>query len=149
MLNIICKKKFKKPVKIKNIKINQKLFFQILITKKIHESFQKISGDDSPIHTDIKFCKKNGYDKKLGYGFLIHFILSQIYGKFFPGGNELCLSQTGIFKSPFYINDVLEIVLKVVHKNNDNQIININTVFFRKKNIKIFEGSAVLKLSLR
>ena len=148
MLKIVHKKLTKTPIDIKKIKVNQKLYFNILITDKVHKNFEKFSGDDSPVHTKINFCKNNGYSKKVGYGFLLNWILSQIYGKYFPGGNELCLSQTGIFKSPFFVGDQLKIVLIVTHKNTENQIINLSTSFFRKKNIKVFEGNAVLKLSL-
>ena len=148
MIKIHVNKKIKTPVNIKSIKKNFTLKFKVFISKKIHSDFEKLSGDNSPIHSSITFCKKNGYKKKLGYGFLINCILSQIYGKFFPGGNELCLSQTGIFKSPYFIVDTLTIILKVDHKSVENQIVNISTVFYRQNKIKIFHGNGILKLSL-
>ena len=43
---------------IKDIKLNSIKKFKIKISEKLHKDFIKFSGDNSPIHTDIKFCKK-------------------------------------------------------------------------------------------
>ena len=126
-----------KNIKYKNldvIKIGETLICKIIITDRIHNKFCKLSGDNSPIHNNLNFCKKNGYSKIMGYGFLIHCILSKIYGTIFPGGNELCLKQDGNFINPYFVGDELLIKIKVIYKNLDLKIINLSTEFFRKKN---------------
>ena len=95
-MNITLKNKIKnRPTQIKNIKIGLTNKFSLKVTEKLHNDFKKFSGDNSPIHSDFKFCKENNYKKKLGYAFLITSALSKIFGVYFPGGNELCLHQFG------------------------------------------------------
>ena len=67
-------------LKIKDFKNNQKFLFKVKITKKLHEDFIKFSGDNSPIHSSVNFCKKNYYKKVVGHAFLLTSILSKIYG---------------------------------------------------------------------
>jgi len=148
-MNIIQKeKKNKKPLDIKKIKIGLTKSFSLKITEKLHNQFKIFSGDVSPIHNDIKFCKFNKFKKKLGYAFLITSALSKIYGVYFPGGNELCLHQSCNFKNPFYINDILLFKLKIVQVNQLTKIVSINTEVKSKKKI-IFDGHSILKLSLK
>ena len=103
--------------KINNIKLNKPKKFSVVITKALHEKFIRFSGDNSPIHQNMKFLKRNNFKEKMGHGFLITCILSKIYGKFFPGGSELCISQSLFFRAPFYVGDSLKIEIIPVKKN--------------------------------
>ena len=132
---------------IKDIKLNSIKKFKIKISEKLHKDFIKFSGDNSPIHTDIKFFKKNSFKKPLGHSFLITSILSKIYGKYFPGGSELCLKQNCNFRKPFYINDNLEIQIIPIKKNIALKILEIRTVIYKRKKI-IFDGEAIFQLVL-
>jgi len=145
---IIKGKKYKTPIPIKKIKLGQERKFSIKITEKIHEGFSKFSGDNSKIHTDINFCKKNGYKKKLGYSFLLTTILSNIYGKIFPGGNDLCLKQNCNFKYPYFVNDTLKFRIKVNQVNREKKLLGIECKINNQQNKLIFEGDSILLLSL-
>ena len=48
--------------KINDIKLNKPKRFSVVITKKLHEEFIKFSGDNSPIHQNIKFLKRNNFN---------------------------------------------------------------------------------------
>ena len=74
------KGRFKKFKNFNTLKEGKKISFKIKISKKIHNDFKYFSGDNSKIHSDIEFCRKNNYKKLMGYGFLITCILSNIYG---------------------------------------------------------------------
>ena len=132
---------------INEIKLNKQKKFKIKVTKKLHQQFIKFSGDDSPIHTDVKFCKKNKFAKPIGHAFLITVILSKIYGKYFPGGTELCLIQTCNFRKPFYVNDILEIIITPIKKKISLKILEITVIIYSKKKI-IFDGEALFQLTL-
>jgi len=134
--------------KIKDIKLNQSKRFKINITKKLHEEFIKFSGDNSPIHHNIKFLKRNNYRKKMGHGFLITSILSKIYGKYFPGGRELCIRQTCFFRSPFFVGDIFQIKIVPKKKNVKLKLLEVFVEIKVKKNI-IFNGEATFILSLK
>ena len=133
--------------RINNIKLNSVKKFKIKITNKLHRDYIKFTGDNSPIHTDIKFCKKNKFKKPLGHAFLLTSILSKIYGKYFPGGSELCLRQTCNFRKPFFVNDNLEIKIVPTKKNIKLRILEIRIIIISNKKI-VFDGEALFQLSL-
>tara|TARA_B100000963_G_scaffold109706_1_gene95489 strand:+ start:5421 stop:5867 length:447 start_codon:yes stop_codon:yes gene_type:complete len=133
-------------IDIKDVKSKKKVFL-VKITKKMHFDFIKLSGDNSPIHTNKKFAVKNGFKKPMCHGFLISIILSNIYGKKFPGGSELCVSQTSFFRSPFYIGDTLRIELMSIKKNIKLKLLELEVKIFIKKKL-IFNGEAKFVLAL-
>jgi 3-hydroxybutyryl-CoA dehydratase len=148
-MNIKLKEKnFKTPIHIKKLKIGLKRQYTLKITSKLHNQFKKFSGDNSPIHNDLNFCKINRYKKKLGYAFLLTAALSKIYGVYFPGGNELCVHQSCNFRKPYFINDNLLFTLKVIQLNKESKIITLN-IDITCKNKIIFNGQSILKLSLK
>tara|TARA_B100000242_G_C43035020_1_gene482494 strand:- start:790 stop:1245 length:456 start_codon:yes stop_codon:yes gene_type:complete len=122
--------------------------FKIKISKIAHNNFKKFTGDKSPIHTKIRFCKKNGYKKNIGYAFLLTNILSNIFGMHFPGGTELCLKQVCNFKKPFYVNDTLNILLRVIQKNINAKLITVSIIIKNQKKNIIFEGETIFQLIL-
>lgn len=138
----------KKTHFIENMRLGSQKKFGIKITKKLHNNFSKFTGDKSPIHSNKKFCKANNFKDLVGYGFLITAIISKLYGMYFPGGSELCLQQTCNFKKPYYINDTLAFNLKLIQINKTNKLITIETKVFRNSKELIFEGNALLQLSL-
>ena len=134
---------------ISDYTIDDSFEYSFPITEELHRSFIQTSGDDSSIHTDLDFCKKNGYDRLVGHAFLITALLSQIYGKRFPGGNELCVSQTTNFRKPFFVNDTLKFVVKISGINKSLELLNTKVTVFNQDAIKVFSGDGILKLSLR
>ncbi len=148
MIKVISLNQKKNPFyKIKDVKLGKSKIFKVKITKDLHNKFIKFSGDNSPVHQNSKFLKKNKYKKKLGHGFLITTILSQIYGKYFPGGRELCIKQSCYFRKPFFIGDNLKIKIIPKKKFLDLKLLEI-LVEIKVKNKIIFNGEASFILSL-
>ena len=145
MINL--KGKSKKFTNFNSIKLGSSSYLSCTITNKIHNQFKNLSGDDSKIHTSLKFCKRNNHDKKMGYGFLITSILSNIYGTKFPGGLELCLSQDCKFIKPYYVGDKLTFKNKIIYKNPNLKLITISNIVYKNNKTKIFEGKAVLQIA--
>jgi acyl dehydratase len=136
-------------INIEEINIGDRYKFIFDYSEKVHNDFRHLSGDDSRIHTDIKFAKKNGFNKVLGYAFALLAFQSNIYGTQFPGGNELCLKQISNFRKPFYIGDKIEFNLEVSSLNIENKIIGIETAVSNSIGSIVYTGSALLQLSLR
>ena len=112
---------------INDFEVGHEVDDKVEITEELHKGFVTLSGDDSPIHVDHDFCKRTSFGRPIGHAFLITTLLSKIYGKIFPGGSELCLSQTCNFKRPFFIGDTLNYHLRVIHKNVDLDLVTIKT----------------------
>ena len=135
-------------VNIEDINIGDNYKFLFDYSEKVHNDFGSLSGDFSRVHSSEEFATKNGFDGVLGYAFALSAFLSKIYGTEFPGGNELCLKQISNFRKPFYIGDKIEFIIEVSSLNIDNKIIGIDTSASNSKGIIIFNGSALLQLSL-
>ncbi|WP_320664427.1 MaoC/PaaZ C-terminal domain-containing protein [Prochlorococcus sp. MIT 1223] len=133
---------------INDFNVGHTLKHHIEITEELHNSFGLMSGDNSPIHNDSDFSKSSIYKKPIGYAFLITALLSRIYGTVFPGGSELCLSQTCSFKKEYYVGDTLEFVLKVIHKNDSMRIATIDNLVLNQDQEIIFSGQAIMQLIL-
>ena len=133
--------------KIQDIKLKRSKLFKVKITNKLHKEFIKFSGDDSPIHVSTNFLRRNHYKRKIGHGFLITSILSKIYGKYFPGGRELCVRQTCFFRKPFFVDDILKIKLTPQKKNINLKMLEVSVEVKVKRKI-IFNGEVTFILSL-
>ena len=140
--------KIKAPYSINQIKVGDKKKFGIKITKKIHKTFSNFSGDKSPLHTNKKFCLKNNFKDLVGYAFLIECLISKIFGMYFPGGSELCLTQSCNFLKEYYVEDTLTFILEVIHKNKSLKLLTLETKVFNQENEMIFTGQSTMKLSL-
>lgn len=119
---------------------------KIHISEKLHQGFCDFSGDNSPLHTDHSFAKKLNYKEPIGYAFLITALLSKIYGTIFPGGSELCLSQTCNFKDIYYVGDILSFRIKVIQKNVDLRLATLETKVTNQNQKIIFTGTSVMQL---
>ena len=134
---------------IQDIFIGEEFVHKVAMTEALHLGFMELSGDKSPIHTDVEFAKKNGFQACLGYAFLLPLILSKIYGMLFPGGSELCLRQDTNFPNPYYVGDDLTFRIVVLDKNDDLQLLTAMTTIVNQDSKSIFRGKVVFKLSLR
>ena len=149
MIKIVSKNQKVSPFyTINDIKLNKPKKFSVIITKKLHQEFIKFSGDNSPIHQNMKFLKRNNFKEKMGHGFLITSILSKIYGKYFPGGTELCIKQTWFFRKPFFVGDTFQINILPKKKNIKLKLLEILVEIKVKKKI-IFNGEATFILNLK
>lgn len=142
---MLIRKKLKNYKNI-NLNIGDKFKFPFYVSEKIHRQFAEFTGDKSPIHRQKKFYNKYGYKKKLGYGFLITSVLSQIYGMFIPGGNELCLRQTCNFKKPFFVGERLNVNIIITYKNNNLKLLSVFIKVLNQKKVCVFDGEATFKL---
>ena len=133
---------------IHDINIGQEIKKSIEITEKLHYDFCKLTGDDSPIHTNAEFAKKSNYKAPIGYAFLIPALLSRIYGKEFPGGSELCLTQNCEFRSVYFVGDTLFFNLKVIQKNISFKLITLDINVENQNKVKIFSGKSIMKIIL-
>ena len=133
---------------INDINVGQEIKKSIKITKELHDDFCKLTGDDSPIHVDEEFARKSNYKAPIGYAFLITALLSKIYGKEFPGGSELCLSQNCEFRAVYYVGDTLIFNIKVIQKNISFKLITLDINVVNQNKIKIFTGQSIMKLIL-
>jgi len=137
---------------IEDIKIGDTREFEFMYDASYHYNFMKLSGDDSKVHSDIVFCQRNGYSSLLGYSYALPTMLSNIFGKHFPGGSELCLANNFNFRTPYFIDDKIIFKLEVENFDKNIHTLSLKTLAYRnstKSENLILSGNALLLLKLK
>ncbi|OGG79569.1 hypothetical protein A3A39_02400 [Candidatus Kaiserbacteria bacterium RIFCSPLOWO2_01_FULL_54_13] len=136
----------KKGKTFDEIQVGDTASFTIEITEKMHREFENLSEDESPVHTDDVFAKKSGFDKKIGYAFLLTSFLSRLYGMYLPGGTSVCLKQETSFPNPYYVGDTISVEAEVIRKIASTRIAEIRTRMKRQNGKLVLSGLGAIKL---
>lgn len=83
--------------------------FQVVITKEMHETFTKLTGDVNPMHMTEEYAKEHGYDGRLVYGMLTASFYSTLVGVYLPGERCVFHEIKTTFNAPVYEGDELTI----------------------------------------
>lgn len=83
--------------------------FQVVITKEMHETFTKLTGDVNPMHMTEEYAKEHGYDGRLVYGMLTASFYSTLVGVYLPGEHCVFHEVKTTFNAPVYEGDELTI----------------------------------------
>ena len=129
-------------LKYSEIFIGQQKSFRIKITDSMVQKFSNLSGDLNPLHMDEKFAESSSFNKRIVHGMLLASFFSQLVGMKLPGKNALYFSQTLNFRSPCYIDDVIEIVGKVTEKSDSTQMITVSTSILNESETCLIDGIA-------
>lgn len=95
--------------RITDIQIGLTEQFSTVITDDMMASFQKITGDTSPIHISETNAKNKGFNDRVVYGLLTASFYSTLVGVHLPGEFAVLSSLDITFSNPVYINDTLTI----------------------------------------
>jgi 3-oxoacyl-[acyl-carrier protein] reductase len=129
------------------IKIGKKFSTSVIISRNIIDEFSKFSGDYNPIHLDEKEAKKYGFNKPVAHGAIILSMISKLIGNEIPGPGALWLSQDINWLNPVFVDDRIEVTLKVIHFSKIHKIITLETTAFKDNKIQVMRGEAKVKIS--
>lgn len=102
-------------------------------------TFAKLSRDFNPIHTDIHFAKRKGFNAPLIYGLLLSSEISRLIGQELP---DLDCILTGIqmdFISPGFAGDELEFMAQLTMKSDATHALEFKCCIMRN-NIILCRG---------
>lgn len=98
------------------LKIDQQNIPSFLLEEKILEfkvtpdkyfSFQRVSEDFNPLHTDSEFAKSKGFEGKVMYGNILNAFISYFVGMSLPSRDVIIQCQDISFHKPVYLNDTI------------------------------------------
>ena len=98
-------------------------------------TFIDLSTDDSPIHTDHKFCQDRGFKSPLLHGALLATQLSRLIGKELPDSKAMTVGFSVEFINPAYVDDDLEFQAKLLYKSEATRIIELKFWISRQEAI--------------
>lgn len=101
------------------------------VTPDSYYSFQRISNDYNPLHTDVSFAQQKGFPDRVMYGNILNAFVSHFVGMVIPSREVMIQTQDIQFRKPVYMGD--EILLKATPEDVSEavEIINFKLKFYR------------------
>ena len=97
------------PLTIDDISEGQVASFRTTIDQAAVDAFAALTGDTNPLHTDERFAKRRGFDRRVVHGALLGGYVSRLIGLELPGTNCLLQSMRMKFLKPAYVDDEIEV----------------------------------------
>jgi 3-hydroxybutyryl-CoA dehydratase len=95
--------------RFKDLEIGHEEVFEYVVTEEKMNLFQRLSGDNNPLHVDEDFAKKHGFENRVVYGMLSASLISTCGGVYLPGKYCLIQQVESKFLAPVFIGDVLSV----------------------------------------
>ena len=84
-------------------------------TEKMMQLFMEISGDMSPVHTDVNYAKSRGFDGVVVYGGILVAQISRMVGMHLPGHDALSRGLNIHYVRPLLVGQQAELEARVAH----------------------------------
>ena len=110
--------------KSQHIEVNYK------VTPEVYYSFQRMSNDYNPLHTDEAFAKQKGFSGRVMYGNILNGMVSHFVGMALPSRNVMIQSQDIAFRKPVYLNDEILLKSEIETVSDAVEIINFKLKFY-------------------
>ena len=122
-------------------------FIQSFIaSKEIHEKFIELFKDQNRFHTDTSFAVSKGFKDKLIHGNILNGFLSFFIGECLPYKNAVIHSQYIEYSRPVYIDDRLELFVKIAEVHESVNAIEFKYYFKNQDDVKVAKGKFQLGL---
>lgn len=128
-----------------DVAVGDEVWFEKKIGREEMKKFENLTGNTTPLHTDLEYAKKKGFQGIVVYGLLAASYFSTLFGMFLPGEKCLCLSHNIIYKNPLIENETIKVYGKVTHKIDGLEILIMETKIFNEKDVLIIDGEAKVK----
>ncbi len=111
-------------------------------TQKQVDIFIELTGDNNPIHYDIKYSENTIFKKPIIHGFLSASIFSKILGISMPGYGTIYLKQEINFKLPMYVGIEYKCKVEILDINGSKYT--LRTIITNEKEEITIDGLAVV-----
>ena len=116
------------------------------ISDELVSDFVKLSNDRNSLHTVDAFAIEKGFKSSVVQGNLQNCFISYFIGECLPSENVMILSQTINYKKPVYINDILNLRVKIIGVFESVDLIEFEFNFTNQLNKIISKGIIKIKL---
>lgn len=131
--------------KYEDIKINDEVEFSYQLNNEKMQMFRKITNDENPLHTDLKYAQEKGYNEKVVYGMLTSSALSTLAGMYMPGEQSLIYNVEVSFLKPVFLSNCPLIVRGVVKEKDDRfRLIKLKVIITDTNNEKVLKGNMTI-----
>jgi 3-hydroxybutyryl-CoA dehydratase len=117
---------------------------KVTVTADMVQKFAEVSGDFNPIHLDDDYAKTTIFGRRIAHGMLSSALISRTLSHELDNGG-IYLKQNLKFVNPIYIDEEVEIELKVLAYHDRRGIGSIQTIVRKTSNGDIVvEGEAMI-----
>ena len=131
---------------IENIRIFEGFIKDIrfIVTENEYKSFQVCSKDMNPLHLNDDYARTHGFDNRVMYGNILNAFISYTVGMELPTQNVVLLAQSIQYKNPVYLNDVLNMRLKVKGISEAARSVTFNFKFCNSEGKIVAKGDIII-----
>jgi acyl dehydratase len=92
--------------------------FSVVVTSAMLDSFRALSGDSNPLHCDLEYARRAGFDGVVAHGLLSASFYSALVGVHLPGRSCLLHGIDVRFSNAVYAGDALHVSGEIAHLND-------------------------------
>lgn len=130
---------------IEELKIGDSAIFAKTISESDVYLFAELTGDNNPAHLNEVYAKKSIFKERIVHGMLTASLISAVLGTVLPGSGTIYLSQEVKFLKPVKIGDTIKAEVKVIHIDNEKNIVKLETNCINQNEEKVLSGFALVK----
>lgn len=127
------------------MKIGQVVSKKFKATNDVVQQIAITSGDYNPIHLDEQYAEKSVFKRRIAHGLFCLNGISNIIGNKFPGPGTIILEQSFKYKKAVYIDDEIEIFIKVIDKEDDKDRYVLEITCVNQNSENVLEGTTIVK----
>ena len=128
----------------KDVKVNNTVSLTKKITEEDLQTIITLSGDNNPIHVDVKFAERTMFKGRIVHGIAALALVSAALTRLLGPGN-VWLGQNFVFKTPIRINDVLTVHLRILEISK-TKVSTIETRCINQREEIILEGTGTSRV---
>ncbi|WP_041082450.1 MaoC family dehydratase [Thermotoga profunda] len=123
-----------------NFQVGQTYSEKFVVTEKMVRDFSELIGDKNPVHLDEEYAKSTRFKKRICHGMLVASFISKVLGMNFPGPGTILVKQQLKYRSPVYIDEQIEIQVKITQMIPDRQRLVLDTNVIKEDGTIAIEG---------
>lgn len=94
-------------------RLGDKFEESFIVTDRTYSGFIQLFKDRNPLHTNEQFAKEKGFRGKVMHGNILNGFISYFIGESLPSKNVIIHLQEIQYKNPLYLNDKLDLEVRV------------------------------------
>jgi len=114
-------------LKINEIELGQKAYFQKTITESDVYLYSGITGDLNPAHINQVEAENSIFKGRIAHGMLTAGLISAVLGMKLPGPGTIYLKQELKFTAPVKFGDTIKAEVEVIEKINERNRVKLKT----------------------
>lgn len=129
---------------MRKFEMGQSAKVKVQVTDAMIRGFAEISGDRNPVHLDDEFAKTTRFGRRIAHGMITGALISRALATELPGPGAIYLGQSLRFVAPVYVDEEIEIHLRITQVKEEKGILTIETLARRLNGEPLATGEATV-----